>query len=70
MQFTFGDIMIIVPRDTCEKADAVPFGEAYICGFGDTYSNICTDFAHNVDFYVMNVRRFFEGLAHWLPLRT
>ncbi|XP_075940849.1 consortin, connexin sorting protein b [Anarhichas minor] len=45
-------------------------GTALYCTLVDTYSNICTDFAHNVDFYVMNVRRFFEGLAHWLPLRT
>ncbi|XP_068432641.1 consortin, connexin sorting protein b [Clinocottus analis] len=45
-------------------------GTALYCTLVDTYSNICTDFAHNVDFYVMNVRRFFEGLACWLPLRT
>ncbi|KAK9531089.1 hypothetical protein VZT92_010538 [Zoarces viviparus] len=45
-------------------------GTALYCTLADTYSNICTDFAHNVDFYVMNVRRFFEGLAHWLPLRN
>ncbi|XP_034383536.1 consortin, connexin sorting protein b [Cyclopterus lumpus] len=45
-------------------------GTALYCTLVDTYSNICTDFTHNVDFYVMNVRRFFEGLAHWLPLRT
>ncbi|XP_042359905.1 consortin, connexin sorting protein b [Plectropomus leopardus] len=45
-------------------------GTALYCTLVDTYSNICTDFTHNVDFYVMTVRRFFEGLAHWLPLRT
>ncbi|XP_059212816.1 consortin, connexin sorting protein b isoform X2 [Centropristis striata] len=45
-------------------------GTALYCTLVDTYSNICTDFTHNVDFYVMNVRRFFEGLGHWLPLRT
>ncbi|XP_047429726.1 consortin, connexin sorting protein b [Mugil cephalus] len=45
-------------------------GTALYCTLVDTYSNICTDFAHNVDFYVINIRRFFEGLAHWLPTRT
>lgn len=45
-------------------------GTALYCTLVDTYSNICTDFTHNVDFYVTNVRRFFEGLRHWLPLRT
>ncbi|XP_069014774.1 consortin, connexin sorting protein b [Embiotoca jacksoni] len=45
-------------------------GTALYCTLVDTYSNICTDFTHNVDFYVVNVRRFFEGLGHWLPLRT
>ncbi|XP_029281803.1 consortin, connexin sorting protein b [Cottoperca gobio] len=45
-------------------------GTALYCTLVDTYSNICTDFTHNIDFYVMNVRRFFEGLGRWLPLRT
>lgn len=45
-------------------------GTALYCTLVDTYSNICTDFTHNVDFYVTNVGRFFEGLRHWLPLRT
>lgn len=45
-------------------------GTALYCTLVDTYSNICTDFTHNVDFYVMSVRRFFEGLGHWLPLWT
>ncbi|XP_078146066.1 consortin, connexin sorting protein b [Centroberyx gerrardi] len=45
-------------------------GTALYCTLVDTYSNICTDFSHNVDFYVMNVRRFFDELRHWLPLRT
>uniref|UniRef100_A0A8C3AIS8 Consortin C-terminal domain-containing protein n=1 Tax=Cyclopterus lumpus TaxID=8103 RepID=A0A8C3AIS8_CYCLU len=31
-------------------------GTALYCTLVDTYSNICTDFTHNVDFYVMNVR--------------
>ncbi|XP_040919653.1 consortin, connexin sorting protein b [Toxotes jaculatrix] len=45
-------------------------GTALYCTLVDTYSNICTDFTQNVNFYVMSVRRVFEGLGHWLPLRT
>ena len=45
-------------------------GTALYCSLVGTYSNICTDFAHNVDFYIMSVRRFFEGLGHWLHLPT
>ncbi|XP_034999760.2 consortin, connexin sorting protein b [Hippoglossus stenolepis] len=45
-------------------------GTALYCTLVDTYSNICTDFTQNVNFYILNVRRFFEGLGHWLPLRT
>ncbi|XP_071334721.1 consortin, connexin sorting protein b [Trachinotus anak] len=45
-------------------------GTALYCTLVDTYSNICTDFTQNVNFYVLNVRRFFEGLGHWLPLWT
>lgn len=45
-------------------------GTALYCTLLDTYSNICTDFTHNVDFYVMNLRRLLEGLGRWLPFRT
>lgn len=45
-------------------------GTALYCTLVDTYSNICTDFTHNVDFYVTNARRFFEGLGLWQPPRT
>ncbi|KAM9840783.1 consortin, connexin sorting protein b [Aulostomus maculatus] len=45
-------------------------GTALYCTLVDTYSNICTDFSLNVDFYVVNVRRFFEGLGQLLALRT
>ncbi|XP_026174804.1 consortin, connexin sorting protein b isoform X2 [Mastacembelus armatus] len=45
-------------------------GTALYCTLVDTYSSICTDFTHNVDFYVTNVRRFFVGLGHWLPFWT
>lgn len=42
-------------------------GTALYCTLVDTYSNICSDFTHNVDFYILNVRSFFEGLRHCLP---
>ncbi|XP_037542005.1 consortin, connexin sorting protein b [Nematolebias whitei] len=45
-------------------------GTALYCTLVGTYSNICTDFSHNVDFYVSNVHGFFEGLGHWLPVWT
>uniref|UniRef100_A0A665W9Z4 Consortin, connexin sorting protein b n=1 Tax=Echeneis naucrates TaxID=173247 RepID=A0A665W9Z4_ECHNA len=45
-------------------------GTALYCTLVDTYSTICTDFTQNVNFCVMNVQRFFEGLGHWLPLWT
>lgn len=45
-------------------------GTALYCTLVDTYSNICIDFTHNVDFYLSYVRRFFEELGHWLPFRT
>ncbi|CAL8316436.1 unnamed protein product [Merluccius merluccius] len=45
-------------------------GTALYCTLVDTYSNICTDFSHNVNFYVVNVRRVFDQLKHWLPIQT
>lgn len=45
-------------------------GTALYCTLVGTYSNICTDFAQNVDFYVTSVRGFFEGLGNLLPLWT
>uniref|UniRef100_A0A3P9GYA3 Consortin, connexin sorting protein b n=1 Tax=Oryzias latipes TaxID=8090 RepID=A0A3P9GYA3_ORYLA len=45
-------------------------GTALYCTLVGTYSNICTDFTHNVDFYVSNVQQFFEGVRRWLPLWT
>ncbi|KAK5617970.1 hypothetical protein CRENBAI_024164 [Crenichthys baileyi] len=41
-------------------------GTTLYCTLVDTYSNICTDFTQNVDFYVTNVRGFLEGLGQWL----
>ncbi|XP_034017868.1 consortin, connexin sorting protein b [Thalassophryne amazonica] len=43
-------------------------GTALYCTLVDTYSNICTDFTHNVDFYVTSVRRFVDELRHCLHL--
>ncbi|XP_041720666.2 consortin, connexin sorting protein b [Coregonus clupeaformis] len=40
-------------------------GTALYCTLVDTYSSICTDFSHNIDFYVVQVRRFLDGLRHW-----
>ncbi|XP_038164467.1 consortin-like [Cyprinodon tularosa] len=45
-------------------------GTALYCTLVDTYSNICTDFTQNVDFYITNARGFLEGLGQWLPLQT
>ncbi|XP_054900402.1 consortin, connexin sorting protein b isoform X2 [Poeciliopsis prolifica] len=45
-------------------------GTAFYCTLADTYSNICTDFTQNVDFYVTNARGFLKGLGQWLPLQT
>ncbi|XP_068198730.1 consortin, connexin sorting protein b [Antennarius striatus] len=45
-------------------------GTALYCTLVGSYTNICTDFTHNVDFYVINLWGFFEGLRHWLPLQT
>ncbi|RVE55953.1 hypothetical protein OJAV_G00231430 [Oryzias javanicus] len=45
-------------------------GTALYCTLVGTYSNICTDFTRNADFYVSNVQQFFEGVRRWLPLWT
>uniref|UniRef100_A0A3P8VR22 Consortin, connexin sorting protein b n=1 Tax=Cynoglossus semilaevis TaxID=244447 RepID=A0A3P8VR22_CYNSE len=45
-------------------------GTALYCTLVDTYSNICTDFTQNVNFYAVNFRAFFEGLSYWLPAHT
>ncbi|KAF7659273.1 hypothetical protein LDENG_00000510 [Lucifuga dentata] len=45
-------------------------GTALYCTLEDTYSNICTDFSQNVNFYVTYVQSFFDGLSHWLPFQT
>lgn len=43
-------------------------GTALYCTLVGSYSSICTDFTHNVDFYIANVRGFLAGLRRWLPL--
>ncbi|KAM9798353.1 consortin, connexin sorting protein b [Neosynchiropus ocellatus] len=45
-------------------------GTALYCTLVDTYSNICTDFTQNIDFFVNSIGRFFEGLGRLLPFRT
>lgn len=45
-------------------------GTALYCTLVDTYSNICTDFTQNVDFYLSYVRGIFQGLGLGLPFRT
>ncbi|XP_056333627.1 consortin-like [Danio aesculapii] len=41
-------------------------GTALYCTFGDTQSSVCTDFSHNMDFYVGRVQRGMDELKHWL----
>ncbi|XP_077367047.1 consortin, connexin sorting protein b isoform X2 [Festucalex cinctus] len=45
-------------------------GTALYCALADPSSNICSDFTLNVDFYVRNVRSFFQRLGLWLPYGT
>ncbi|CAB1339958.1 unnamed protein product, partial [Coregonus sp. 'balchen'] len=45
-------------------------GTALYCTLVDTYSSICIDFSHNVDFYVVHIQRFLDRLKHWLPIRS
>ncbi|XP_052001622.1 consortin-like [Xyrauchen texanus] len=41
-------------------------GTALYCTFGDAQSSVCTDFSHNMDFYISQVQRVMEELKHWL----
>lgn len=41
-------------------------GTALYCTFGDAQSSVCTDFSHNMDFYVGRVQRGMDELKHWL----
>lgn len=45
-------------------------GTALYCTLVGSYSSICTDFTHNADFYIANVRGFLAGLGRWLPMPT
>ncbi|XP_062378067.1 consortin [Sardina pilchardus] len=40
-------------------------GTALYCTVGDAQSTICTDFSHNMDFYVGQVQRGVTELKHW-----
>ncbi|XP_030643852.1 consortin [Chanos chanos] len=40
-------------------------GTALYCTIGDAQSSVCTDFSHNVDFYVGQVQRGVDELKHW-----
>uniref|UniRef100_A0A4W4FT72 Consortin C-terminal domain-containing protein n=2 Tax=Electrophorus electricus TaxID=8005 RepID=A0A4W4FT72_ELEEL len=40
-------------------------GTALYCTFGDAKSNVCTDFSHNMDFYIGQVQRGIDELRHW-----
>ncbi|XP_062864009.1 consortin [Trichomycterus rosablanca] len=39
-------------------------GTALYCAFGDAHSSVCTDFSHNVDFYLGKVQRGVDEIAH------
>ncbi|XP_061105852.1 consortin [Conger conger] len=41
-------------------------GTALYCTLGDPQSSVCTDFSHNVDFYLGQVQRGVEEIRHWL----
>uniref|UniRef100_A0A8C4X9P4 Consortin C-terminal domain-containing protein n=2 Tax=Erpetoichthys calabaricus TaxID=27687 RepID=A0A8C4X9P4_ERPCA len=41
-------------------------GTALYCTFGDVDSNVCTDFAKNMDFYFTQIQQGIEELRHWL----
>uniref|UniRef100_A0A8B9GPD8 Consortin C-terminal domain-containing protein n=1 Tax=Astyanax mexicanus TaxID=7994 RepID=A0A8B9GPD8_ASTMX len=41
-------------------------GTALYCTFGDAQSSVCTDFSHNMDFYVGQVQRGVDELRLWL----
>ncbi|XP_029532187.1 consortin-like [Oncorhynchus nerka] len=45
-------------------------GTALYCTLADTYSSICIDFSHNIDFYVVHVQRFLDRFSHWMPIRS
>ncbi len=45
-------------------------GTALYCTFGDAQSSVCTDFSHNMDFYIGRVQRGMDELKHWLSLSS
>ncbi|KAF4083771.1 hypothetical protein AMELA_G00120380 [Ameiurus melas] len=40
-------------------------GTALYCAFGDAHSSVCTDFSHNIDFYMGKVQRSVEDITHF-----
>ncbi|XP_076873607.1 consortin, connexin sorting protein b isoform X2 [Brachyhypopomus gauderio] len=43
-------------------------GTALFCLLGGAYSNVCTDFSQNMDFYFGPVRRGLDSLTHWFTV--
>ncbi|KAJ8290592.1 hypothetical protein GJAV_G00014970 [Gymnothorax javanicus] len=41
-------------------------GTALYCTLGNAQSSMCTDFSHNVEFYLSQVQRGVEEVRHWL----
>ncbi|KAI5610900.1 consortin isoform X1, partial [Silurus asotus] len=39
-------------------------GTALYCAFGDAQSSVCTDFSHNIDFYLGKVQRSVDDITH------
>lgn len=40
-------------------------GTALYCAFGDAHSSVCTDFSHNIDFYMGKVQRSVDDITHF-----
>ncbi|KAI5101945.1 dimethyladenosine transferase 2, mitochondrial precursor [Silurus meridionalis] len=40
-------------------------GTALYCAFGDAQSSVCTDFSHNIDFYLGKVQRSVDDITHF-----
>ncbi|GAA6080513.1 consortin [Tachysurus ichikawai] len=40
-------------------------GTALYCTFSDAQSNVCTDFSHNIDFYMGKVQRSVDDITHF-----
>ncbi|KAB5562680.1 hypothetical protein PHYPO_G00020660 [Pangasianodon hypophthalmus] len=40
-------------------------GTALYCAIGDAHSSVCTDFSHNIDFYMGKVQRSVDDITHF-----